>query len=147
MLEVLPKAELAIIGEPSIMQVVTGHKGGIGHNEHTIGFEVHSSLMHTGVNAIMASAPLMECANRMNAENRARVPSELAAMFEPTWITLHVGTISGGTAHNITAKDCRFGMDFWVAPGRRSGCLERAFHGRSGQGRGRDAGGARGRAH
>jgi acetylornithine deacetylase len=30
---------------------------------------------------------------------------------------LHVGQISGGTAHNITAKDCRFGMDFRVVPG------------------------------
>ncbi len=117
MLEVLPRAELAIIGEPSMMQAVTGHKGGIGHNVHAIGFEVHSSLMHTGVNAIMASAPLIEWANRMNAENRARVPSALAAMFEPPWTTVHVGMISGGTAHNITAKDCRFGMDFRVVPG------------------------------
>lgn len=117
MLEVLPRAELAIIGEPSMMQTVTGHKGGIGHNVHAIGFEVHSSLMHTGVNAIMASAPLIEWANQMNAENRARAPSELAAMFEPPWTTVHVGMISGGTAHNITAKDCRFGMDFRVVPG------------------------------
>lgn len=118
MLEVLPKAEPAIIGEPSVMQVVTGHKGGIGHNVRAIGFEVHSSLMHSGVNANMASPPLIEWANRMNAENRTRVPSELAAMSEPPWAPLHVGTISGGTAHKITARDCRFGMDFRVVPGK-----------------------------
>jgi acetylornithine deacetylase len=114
---VVPRADLAIIGEPTTMQTVTGHKGGLGYNVHVQGFEVHSSLMHRGVNAIMAAAPLIDWANRMNAENRAKRPSELAAMFEPPWTTLHVGQIEGGTAHNITAKDCRFGMDFRVVPG------------------------------
>ena len=38
-------------------------------------------------------------------------------MFDPPWTTAHVGTIQGGTAHNITAKDCRFGMDFRAVPG------------------------------
>jgi acetylornithine deacetylase len=117
MLEVLPKAELAIIGEPSTLQAVTGHKGGLGYDVHVVGFEVHSSIMHRGVNAIMAAAPLIDWANQQNAENRARTPSELGLMFEPPWTTLHVGQITGGTAHNITAKDCRFGMDFRVVPG------------------------------
>ena len=117
MQEAMPRADLAIIGEPTTMQTVTGHKGGLGYDVHVQGFEVHSSIMHRGVNAIMAAAPLIDWANRMNAENRARPPSELAALFEPPWTTLHVGQISGGTAHNITAKDCRFGMDFRVVPG------------------------------
>ncbi|KNX43155.1 Acetylornithine deacetylase [Roseovarius tolerans] len=117
MLEVLPRAELAIIGEPSTLQAVTGHKGGLGYDVHVVGFEVHSSIMHRGVNAIMAAAPLIDWANQQNAEDRARTPSELGSMFEPPWTTLHVGQISGGTAHNITAKDCRFGMDFRVVPG------------------------------
>ena len=116
-LEVLPKADLAIIGEPSTLQAVTGHKGGLGYDVHMVGFEVHSSIMHRGVNAIMAAAPLIDWANQKNAENRARTPSELASMFEPPWTTLHVGQISGGTAHNITAKSCRFEMDFRVVPG------------------------------
>jgi len=41
----------------------------------------------------------------------------LASVFVPPFTTLHVGQISGGTAHNITARDCRFGMDFRVVPG------------------------------
>jgi len=114
---VLPRADLAIIGEPTTMQAVTGHKGGLGYDVHVRGYEVHSSLMHRGVNAIMAAAPLIDWANRMNAENRAKPTSDLAAMFEPPWTTLHVGQIEGGTAHNITAKNCRFGMDFRVVPG------------------------------
>lgn len=114
---VMPRADLAIIGEPSMMQAVTGHKGGIGYEVHVVGYEVHSSILHLGVNAIMSAAPLIDWANARNAENRAKEPTDLAAMFEPPWTTLHVGQISGGTAHNITAKDCRFGMDFRVVPG------------------------------
>ncbi len=117
MQKVLPKGSAAIIGEPSSMQAVTGHKGGVGFNTHVIGFEVHSSLMHTGVNAIMAGAKLIEWANAQNTTNMAAKPTELAAMFDPPFTTVHVGMISGGTAHNITAKDCRFAMDFRVVPG------------------------------
>lgn len=119
MQEVLPKASAAIIGEPSMMQAVTGHKGGRGYWTEVQGFEVHSSLLHTGVNAIMYGAKLIEWANARNAENMAAEPTALAAMFEPPFTTVHVGTISGGTAHNITARDCRFGMDFRVVPGEQ----------------------------
>ncbi len=114
---VLPKGKLVIVGEPSTMQAVTGHKGGVGFNTHVVGFEVHSSLLHTGVNAIMAGAKLIEWANEMNTENFGRKPSEMAALFDPPFTTCHVGMISGGTAHNITAKDCKFPMDFRVVPG------------------------------
>jgi acetylornithine deacetylase len=116
MQENLPPAALAIIGEPSMMKVVTGHKGGSGFMVHVRGFEVHSSLMHTGVNAIMEGAKLIDWCNRMNAENAAAEPTEIAAMFDPPWTSLHVGEISGGTAHNITAKDCHFGVDFRYVP-------------------------------
>lgn len=114
---VLPKGAAAIIGEPSTMQAVTGHKGGTGFDTHVVGFEVHSSLLHKGVNAIMAGAKLIEWANEMNTINMAAKPTALAAMFDPPFTTCHVGMISGGTAHNITAKDCRFAMDFRVVPG------------------------------
>ena len=117
MLEVLPKASAVIVGEPSMMKAVTGHKGGQGFWTHVVGFEVHSSIMHTGVNAIMFGAKLIDWANQVNAESMAKKPAPLAAMFDPPWTTAHVGVISGGTAHNITAKDCRFGMDFRAVPG------------------------------
>ena len=116
MQENLPPAALAIIGEPSMMKVVTGHKGGSGFMVHVRGFEVHSSLMHTGVNAIMEGAKLIDWCNRMNAESAAAEPTEIAAMFDPPWTSVHVGEISGGTAHNITAKDCHFGVDFRYVP-------------------------------
>ena len=114
---VVPKADIAIIGEPSMMKVVTGHKGGAGFHVKMRGFEVHSSIMHTGVNAIMEGAKLIDWANQMNERNRAETPTPLAAIFEPPWTTLHTGMISGGTAHNITARDCEFGVDFRFVPG------------------------------
>ena len=114
---VLPKGAAVIVGEPSMMQAVTGHKGGQGFATHVVGFEVHSSILHTGVNAIMSGAKLIEWANQMNAANMSKAPGELAAMFDPPFTTCHVGMISGGTAHNITAKDCNFSLEFRVVPG------------------------------
>ncbi|MBK1636264.1 acetylornithine deacetylase [Rhodovulum adriaticum] len=112
-----PKAHAVIVGEPSRMQVVTGHKGTIGFDVRVTGFEVHSSLMHTGVSAVMEAAALIDWANDRNAENRARPPQGDDALFDPPWTTLHVGQIAGGTAHNITAAHCAFGLDMRCLPG------------------------------
>lgn len=130
MAPIIPKASAVLVGEPSMMQVVTGHKGSDGFEVQVRGFEVHSSLMHTGVNAIMSGAKLIEWANEMNAENTARTPSEMDAVFEPPWTTVHVGVISGGTAHNITALDCHFGIDFRFVPGDSSDDWKSRFRAR-----------------
>lgn len=114
---ILPKGSAVIVGEPSMMKAVNGHKGGIGFNTHVVGFEVHSSLLHRGVNAIMSGAKLIDWANTVNATNGAQTPTPLAAMFDPPYTTAHVGVVSGGTAHNITARDCHFAMDFRIVPG------------------------------
>lgn len=116
---VLPKGAAVIVGEPSMMKTVTAHKGGQGFSTHIIGFEVHSSLLHTGVNAIMSGAKLIEWANQVNVTNSAATPGDLAALFDPPYTTAHVGKIAGGTANNITAKDCWFSMDFRAVAGDR----------------------------
>lgn len=113
----MPRASTAIIGEPSMMKAVTGHKGGMGFATHIRGFEVHSSLMHTGVSAVMEAGKLIAWANEMNAQNRAKMPSGPDAAFDPPWTTLFVGKIHGGTANNITAKDCEFVLTVRVLPG------------------------------
>lgn len=117
MQEVVPKGSAAIIGEPSRMGVITGHKGGTGYHVHVKGFEVHSSLLPYGVSAIMEGARLIDWLNAVNAEIQARAPGPLAAAFHPPFTTLHVGMIQGGTAHNITAADCRFAVEMRVVPG------------------------------
>lgn len=123
----LPKGSAVIVGEPSMMQAVTGHKGGTGYRTHMVGFEVHSSLLHTGVSAIMQGARLIDWANQRNAENMSKEPGEMQSLFNPPFTTCHVGMISGGTAHNITAKDCEFMMDFRVVPGEQASDWEAAY--------------------
>ncbi len=115
--QTLPKASAVIVGEPSMMKAVTGHKGGTAFRVHVIGHEVHSSILHTGVSAIMSAAKLINWANEVNAESAATPPSDLAAPFDPPWTSCHVGTVTGGTARNITARDCWFDIEFRVVPG------------------------------
>ena len=124
---VLPKGSAVIVGEPSMMACVTGHKGGQGISTHIEGFEVHSSLVDRGVSAIMEAAKLIDWANVQNAQNAAAIPSEVAAMFDPPFTTWHVGLIQGGTAANITAKDCRFTIDFRTVPDDDGEALKDAY--------------------
>ncbi|MCP3971079.1 MAG: acetylornithine deacetylase [Rhodobacteraceae bacterium] len=126
----MPRASAAIIGEPSCMRAVTGHKGGGGFRTHIHGFEVHSSIMHTGVAAVMEASRLIHWANEQNEANRARVPNPVDAVFDPPWTTLFVGKIAGGTANNITAKDCEFWMTFRVVPGESMADWKAAFRAR-----------------
>ncbi len=37
--------------------------------------------------------------------------------FDPPYTSVHVGTISGGTARNITAKECKLYWEFRGVPG------------------------------
>jgi acetylornithine deacetylase len=114
---ILPKGAAVIVGEPSSMQAVTAHKGGTGFIVKVTGFEVHSSRLPYGVSAIMEAAKVIDWVNDTNAEIQAKPPTGVAAMFDPPFTTLHVGSIHGGTARNITAKNCTFDMEMRVVPG------------------------------
>lgn len=124
---VLPKGAAVIVGEPSMMQAVTGHKGGQGYTVRVTGFEVHSSLLPDGVSAVLEAARVIEWVNRINAGNRNAAPSGIAAMFHPPYTTVHVGRIHGGTARNITAKDCWFDIEMRVVPGEDKKAWAQAF--------------------
>ncbi len=116
MVEKLPRARAVIVGEPSMMQVVTGHKGASGFTVHVHGFEIHSSLMHEGVSATMTAARLVEWLRQRFEEEKAKTPDPLDAIFEPPFTTFHVGILKGGTASNITAKDAFFTVDIRCPP-------------------------------
>ncbi len=121
---VLPKAELALIGEPSNMGVIVGHKTGTGYRVHVKGYEVHSSLLPYGVSAVMEGARLIQWINDRNA----RLMAEAApSPFHPPFSTIHVGMISGGTANNITAGDCHFAVEMRVLPGEDVASLAGEF--------------------
>lgn len=112
----LPPASAAIIGEPTSMKVATAHKGTMAIEVRVRGHEVHSSLMHKGVSAVMVAARLIEWANQRNAEIRRKETESESIQFDPPYTTLHIGRINGGTAQNITAKECRFELEVRCVP-------------------------------
>lgn len=112
--QVFPLGDVALIGEPSRMGLINGHKGGTGFHVHVKGYEVHSSRLPYGVSAVMEGARLIHWLNTRNAEIQAAPPTPQAAMFDPPFTTLHVGQIKGGTANNITAADCHFSIEMRV---------------------------------
>jgi acetylornithine deacetylase len=114
MRKTLPHASAVIVGEPSLMKVVTQHKGSIGFRTKVHGFEVHSSLMHEGVSAVMTAARLITWLHDRTQENIAK--ADPASPFYPAFTTLHAGVVNGGTASNITAKTCEFLTDIRVCP-------------------------------
>ena len=111
LLDNFAKVEAVVVGEPTEMQVVTGHKSCDDLQFHVRGHEVHSSRLNEGVSAVMCAARFVEWVRQQTIESQAKTPSATAALYDPSFTTLHVGKINGGTAHNITAKDCYFSID------------------------------------
>lgn len=109
------RAEAVVVGEPTMMRVVTSHKGVMGLRTHVRGHEIHSSLVHRGVSAIHVAARLIGWLEAETARQAARAAG--APLYDPPYTTLHCGVIEGGTAANITAKDCRFSTDIRMLPG------------------------------
>ncbi len=108
----LPRAAAAIIGEPTMLRPVTGHNASIMIRIHVQGYEVHSSKLPEGVSAIHEAGRILAWVNDCNAAIQAETPDALSALFDPPFTTAHVGIIEGGTAHNITAKDCYLNVGF-----------------------------------
>ena len=111
LLDHFAKVDAVIVGEPTEMKVVTGHKSCDDLQFHVRGYEVHSSRLHEGVSAVMCAARFVEWVRQQNIESQDKIPSATAVLYDPPFTTLHVGKINGGTADNITAKDCYFSID------------------------------------
>lgn len=119
MIDAMVKAGLqpsaVIVGEPSMMQVVTGHKGGTRMKTTVRGHAVHSSRVDIGVPAVMIAGQLIAWHTQVMDENKARTQNDNG--FEPPYTTLHVGVVQGGTAVNITAEHCSFSHEVRAIPG------------------------------
>ena len=111
----LPEIRSVIVGEPTSMQVVTGHKGIFHFDTHVTGLEAHSSQQHRGVSAVMVAARLINWLGERQRENARSASADCP--FEPPYTTLHCGVVQGGTAHNIMARHCRFVTDIRTIPG------------------------------
>ena len=103
-----------IIGEPTRMRVVVANKGTAIYRCRVRGYSVHSSLRHQGVSAVEMAAEVIVFLNRLQDE---LTHAERHDGFEFPHTSLHAGLIQGGTAHNITAKDCEFLFEIRTLPG------------------------------
>ena len=104
-----PRVEACIVGEPTSMQVVNGHKGGRAYRCRIQGLAVHSSLAPQGVNAIEVAAELIVFLRRV-ASRLAEGPRDVD--FDLPQSTISVGLIEGGTAINIVPDRCSFVFEF-----------------------------------
>ena len=101
----LPKPRAVIVGEPTSMAVIDAHKRIDSYRTRVTGREAHSSMPELGVNAIAAAAALIGELGRIGDRIASRDRDE---RFQPSYSTVFVGTIEGGTAHNIVPKNCEF---------------------------------------
>jgi len=104
------KPAMCIVGEPTSMQVVTGHKGKRSYNAHVRGLEAHSSLAPQGVNAIQYGARMIAFLSELAGRIADEGPYD--ELYDVTHTTVHTGTVSGGTQLNIVPKDCSFEFEF-----------------------------------
>jgi acetylornithine deacetylase len=108
-IETLPRPSLVMVGEPTSLNVVSGHKGILYHEVIVRGREAHSSQPHLGVSAIMPAVRLMSCLERI--AQRLEDEADRSLPYDPPWATLTIGVVGGGTANNILARECRFVFD------------------------------------
>ncbi len=101
---------MCIVGEPTSMQVVTGHKGKRSFTANVSGLEAHSALTTQGVNAIEYAAELIAYLKNMARRIEAEGPYD--ELYEVTHSTVHTGVVSGGVQLNIVPKSCRVEFEF-----------------------------------
>lgn len=109
------KPTACIVGEPTDMKVIVGHKGKLSLTAKVRGLECHSSLAPTGVNAVEYAAEAVTFLKNMMRKSRDEGPHD--PQFDPPFTTIHVGTIQGGTALNIVPLECSFEYEFRYLPG------------------------------
>jgi acetylornithine deacetylase len=109
----LPKPAAAIIGEPTMMRVVTGHKGLAAWRTIFTGVEAHSSRIEEAVSAIFAASTFIEYLKSVATELRDGTKDPA---FEPPFTTINVGKITGGQAINIVPGQCTIDWEFRPLP-------------------------------
>lgn len=109
-----PAPSAVIVGEPTDMKVVSGHKGIRGLIVEVTGREAHSSQTDQGVSAVMEALKLMNVVAEMGAESRVSPGND--PRFSPPGASMTIGRVDGGTAMNILARRCEFMWDLRWPP-------------------------------
>ncbi|WP_375202295.1 acetylornithine deacetylase [Hyphococcus sp.] len=113
--ERLPKPSAVIVGEPTNMKVIDGHKGMASFAVRVTGYTTHSSQTDRGVSAVEAAAKLVTKISEMR-ERRAAA-ADPSSPFVPPYSTMTVNVMHGGTQLNIMAGEAAFQWDLRVVPG------------------------------
>ena len=103
---------VAIIGEPTEMRIIEGHKGCCEYTTHFHGLAGHGSLPDRGVNAVEYAARYVSKILELKDRLRAMAPDD--SPFEPPWTTINVGALNGGVANNVIPSNAR--IDWEMRP-------------------------------
>jgi acetylornithine deacetylase len=95
---------LCIVGEPTSMQIATGHKGKMALRAVCQGLEGHSALAPRALNAIHLACDLVGALRALQDDLQARGARDPA--YEVPYATVHAGCIHGGRALNIVPNEC-----------------------------------------
>ncbi|QFG31775.1 acetylornithine deacetylase [Pseudomonas umsongensis] len=101
---------LCMIGEPTNMQFVLGHKGKGSYRTYCRGLEAHSSLAPLSVNAIHVASEFIGVLRQTQQQLQEQGAQD--ADYDVPYSTVHVGQIGGGRALNIVPNLCT--LDFEV---------------------------------
>jgi acetylornithine deacetylase/succinyl-diaminopimelate desuccinylase-like protein len=108
-----PPYHLALIGEPTALQVVHKHKGCLWADVVTTGIAAHGARPELGVNAISKMAPIIQA---LESDFRDLLIKEGGHDELLGHSTINLGMINGGTRSNIVADRCRLRVDIRVTP-------------------------------
>jgi acetylornithine deacetylase len=109
------KPRLCLIGEPTALKPVLGHKGKLAMRCHVKGAACHSAYAPYGVNAIQYAARLIGRLEEIGAE--LAQPERHDRRFDPPFSTVQTGVIKGGRALNIVPAECEFDFEVRALPG------------------------------
>lgn len=109
------RPRLCLIGEPTELRPVLGHKGKLAMRCQVHGAACHSAYAPQGVNAIEYAARLIGHLGEIG-EELAR-PEHHDPRFNPPYSTVQTGLIEGGRALNIVPAECRFDFEVRALPG------------------------------
>jgi len=109
------KPRLCLIGEPTELKPVLGHKGKLAMRCQVKGAACHSAYAPYGVNAIEYAAHLIGRLGQIGAQ-LAR-PEHHDVRFDPPFSTVQTGVIKGGRALNIVPAECEFDFEVRALPG------------------------------
>ncbi|MER0043223.1 acetylornithine deacetylase [Pseudomonas sp. MGal98] len=109
------KPTLCLIGEPTELKPVLGHKGKLAMRCEVHGAACHSAYAPYGVNAIEYAARLIGHLGDIGA--RLAKPEHHDPRFDPPFSTVQTGLIKGGRALNIVPAECAFDFEVRALPG------------------------------